>query len=239
MIHTAAERPDLQDRVDPEAIWPEYNRHGDVLNAHWGPALDGHPEFQFVLVDEQEEVLAEGHTAPVPWDGTVEGLPRGIDGAVEAAAARAGADALCALAAEILPEHRGKRLAATLLEAMKELAARHGIADVIAPVRPSWKERYPLAPIERYMRWTRPDGRPFDPWLRVHVQVGGELLAAEPRSMLITGSVAEWESWTGLALPESGRYVFPHGLAPLEVDAERDRCEYWEPNVWFRHRVAG
>jgi hypothetical protein len=56
-----------------------------------------------------------------------------------------------------------------------------------------------------------------------------------PRSMLITGSVTEWESWTGLALPESGDYVFPEGLAPLTVDVAADRCTYWEPNVWMVH----
>ena len=32
---TAAERPDLVDRVDFD-VWPAYNRHGDVLNRYWG-----------------------------------------------------------------------------------------------------------------------------------------------------------------------------------------------------------
>jgi hypothetical protein len=50
--------------------------------------------------------------------------------------------------------------------------------------------------------------------------------------------VAEWEEWVELPLPESGTYVFPHALAPLEVDREADRCEYWEPNVWVRHRIG-
>lgn len=30
-----------------------------------------------------------------------------------------------------------------------------------------------------------------------------------PRSLRITGTVADWESWTDLAFPESGDYVFP------------------------------
>ena len=62
-------------------------------------------------------------------------------------------------------------------------------------------------------------------------------LSAVPRSLRITGSVADWESWTGLPLPVLGRYVFPEGLAVLEVDRDADRGEYWEPNVWFIHRV--
>jgi hypothetical protein len=53
--------------------------------------------------------------------------------------------------------------------------------------------------------------------------------------MRITGSVADWERWTGLPLPESGSYVFPHGLAPLAVDREAGAAEYWEPNVWMVH----
>jgi hypothetical protein len=29
--------------------------------------------------------------------------------------------------------------------------------------------------IERYARWTRPDGTPFDPWMRVHTQLGARI----------------------------------------------------------------
>jgi hypothetical protein len=124
-----------------------------------------------------------------------------------------------------------------MIEAMASIARRHGFRDLIAPLRPSWKERYPLTPIERYAAWTREDGLPFDPWLRTHVRLGGELLRPEPRSLRITGSVGEWEGWVGMPFPESGRFVFPQGLAPLEVDREADRGTYFEPNVWARHRV--
>jgi hypothetical protein len=49
------------------------------------------------------------------------------------------------------------------------------------------------------------------------------------------GAVQEWEAWIDLALPESGDYVFPRGLAPLTVDRDGDMCTYWEPNVWMIH----
>jgi len=213
--------------------------HGDVLNAYWGRMLDELPEFQLVLYDEErDEVLAEAHTVPLAWDGSVEGLPAGIDGALPAAFEAREPTALCAMAAEILPAHQGKGLAPVVLNAMAALAREHGLRDVIAPVRPSWKERYPLTPIERYASWRRPDGLPFDPWLRVHERIGGELLKPEPDSLRITGTVAEWEEWTGLAYPESADYVFPQGLATLRVDREADSGTYWEPNVWVRHRVS-
>jgi hypothetical protein len=40
-----------------------------------------------------------------------------------------------------------------------------------------------------------------------------------------------------MAFRESGAYVFPHGLAPVEIDRDQDVGLYWEPNVWVRHRV--
>jgi len=91
-------------------------------------------------------------------------------------------------------------------------AARHrGFAHLIAPVRPSWKERYPSVPIERYVTSTRPDGYSIDPWIRVHQRLGGRLATPLRRSLRISGTVGDRETWTGLLLPESGDYDFPRG----------------------------
>ena len=240
-LYTWAERPDLAERGPAsEDVWPEYNLHGDVVGEWWGPLLDELPEFQFALYDEAADaVLAEGHTGPLAWDGDDATLPDGIDAAIVRAveARRAGGtvDTLCALAAEVAPDARRGRLAGELLRGMSELARRAGLRRVIAPVRPSWKERYPLAPIERYVTWRRDDGQLLDPWMRLHERLGARVSTAIPESLLITGSVADWERWTGLAFPESGAYVFPHGLAPLRVELEADLGTYWEPNVWMIH----
>jgi GNAT superfamily N-acetyltransferase len=223
-------------------VWPEYNQHGDVLNRYWGRLYDEFPAFQFMLYDESTgEVVAEGHTAPCVWDGTLDGLGDGIDSMIIAAfEARARCDrptALCALAAEIRPGFQGRGLAARMLEEMAAVARTHDLANLIAPVRPSWKDRYPLTPIERYVTWTRDDGEPLDPWLRVHTRFGGQLAKPVPRSLQITATVAKWEQWTGLRFPDDGVYTFPDGLAPVTIDHAADRGEYWEPNVWVVHRV--
>ena len=106
---------------------------------------------------------------------------------------------------------------------------------MIAPVRPTLKQRYPVTPIETFAAWTRADGLPLDPWVRTHVRLGASVLGCAPRSQTITGSVAEWESWTGLDLPSSGEYVIPDGLALLSVDRDADTGVYHEPNIWMRH----
>ena len=97
------------------------------------------------------------------------------------------------------------------------------------------KERYPLTPIERYVGWRRDDGQLFDPWMRIHERLGARVARPLPESLRITGTVAEWESWTGMAFPESGEYVFPEGLATVHIDREADHGGYWEPNVWMVH----
>jgi len=100
-------------------------------------------------------------------------------------------------------------------------------------VRPTWKERHPLVPLEEYMHWTREDGLPFDPWIRLHARLGAEILTVAERSLDITGSVAAWESWTGMPFPEDGDYVVPGGLVPVRFEDGVGR--YVEPNVWMRH----
>jgi GNAT superfamily N-acetyltransferase len=243
-LFTWAERPELAERGPASAdVWPEYNRHGDVVEPLWGPLLDELPEYQFALVDEDDAVVAEGHTGPLAWDGDDAHLPSGIDDTLRqvVTARRDGSavDTLSALAAEVGPGARGRGLAAELLAGMRELARRQGLQRLIAPVRPSWKERYPLAPIERYVSWRRPDGVLLDPWLRLHVRLGARISTPLPRSLLISGSVADWEQWTGLAFPESGAYTFPQGLATVEIDRDSDTGTYWEPNVWLVHPELG
>jgi GNAT superfamily N-acetyltransferase len=238
---TWAERPDLAERGPASAsVWPEYNLHADVFDDWWEPLLDELPEYQFALYDEAADaVLAEAHTGPLAWDGDDRTLPGGIDDALARVVAgrRAGGpvDTLCALAAEVAPDARRGGLAAELLRGMREVAGRERLQRLIAPVRPSWKERYPLAPIERYVTWRREDGELLDPWMRLHERLGARVATALPRSMRITGTVGEWETWTELAFPESGEYVFPHGLAPVTVDRDADLGTYWEPNVWMIH----
>ena len=182
--------------------------------------------------------MARARSVPLHWDGTLEDLPPGIDGAI----ARgfdddAEPNTLCALLISVPTSARGGGVSGDALRAMVEIARRHGLANLIAPVRPSWKERYPIAPIERYAGWRRGDGLLFDPWLRVHERAGGEVLRPEPQSLRITGAVAEWEEWTELPFPETGEYVFPGGLATLDLDREQDVGRYWEPNVWMCHSV--
>jgi hypothetical protein len=239
-----SERPELWDDLGglTDEVWPEYNTHGEDLNKYWRRLYDDFPEWQFILYDRDDQlVLAEGHTIPVAWDGTDEDLGPGIDATVAAAfelrAVGGQPTAVSALAAEIPPRHQGRRLSPVILRAMASLAAEAGLPHLIAPVRPSRKDRYPTIGIERYARWLRADGTPFDPWVRVHTGLGARIGPVIPRSLHIAGTVGEWERWTDMPFPETGDYVFPAGLTTVHIDRETDLGEYWEPNIWIIHTI--
>ena len=238
-IATVAERPELTDPAWERTrdTLPEYNNHGDVLGRYWGRLTEELPEYQFHLLGEGDEILARARSIPVRWDGRVEDLPGGIDGAIARGFDDRAATALCALVIMVPRDVQSRGLSTKALQAMCELARRHRLGSLIAPVRPSWKERYPLIPIERYASWRRADGLPLDPWMRAHERIGAVVLKPEPRSLRITGTVAEWEEWTEMSFPQTGEYWFPGGLATVEIDRRSDRGRYWEPNVWMRHEV--
>jgi hypothetical protein len=241
-FHTAAERPDLWEQVRSQQlfrdVWPEYNQHGNHTPAYFGVLVPRFADFQILLVDDRSSrVVARGRTIPFRWNGSLDSLPQGIDAlGLQAVQEDGAATALSALAAEVGQAAQRSGLSSLVIAAMATIARTHSLGTLVAPVRPSHKDRYPLTPIERYAEWRRQDGLPFDPWMRVHARIGGRILRAEPCSMHIFAAVESWESWIGMTFPEDGQYVFPASLAPLTVSGGEG--DYWEPNVWMQHDVA-
>jgi hypothetical protein len=238
-----AERPDL-DAAHQDlnvAAWPEFMLHDPVVHAHFGSLFTDFLPWQCSLLDPVGEVIAGLNCAPLRWDGTADGLPEGWDDQLLRTVAdlRSGAYAntLGALQVVVRRDRRGSGHAGLMIGAMRALAAEQGLPALIACVRPTGKDRYPLIPIERYAAWTREDGLPFDPWIRLHVRLGGRIVRAEPASMRMEGTVAEWQAWTGLSMRDSGSYLPEGAAAPVEIDVEAGRGVYLDPNVWIVHRV--
>jgi GNAT superfamily N-acetyltransferase len=240
LVASYVDRPDLAERTgEVEDVWAEFI-HQATFNRYWHRLREDFPEFQLVLFDdERDAVIGRGQTVPFRWDGSVDDLPDGVEGVFQRVFEqdRGAPTTLSAAVAVVDPRRQGEGLSARIVEGMRSLAARHGLDALVAPVRPTLKARYPLTPIERYLAWRRPDGTLFDPWLRVHERLGAQILGVCPGSMVVTGTVAEWEEWTGMAFPDSGWYVVDQALVPVEIDRERDVGRYVEPNVWMRHPI--
>ncbi|MER5752792.1 GNAT family N-acetyltransferase [Streptomyces sp. NPDC002088] len=219
--------------------FPQFITADRLGKEYIGRVREWFADLDLMLVDEDGVPVAGGWGVPIRWDGQVESLPTGYSQtlvqAVEGRERGAEPDTLVICGAIVTPSLKGRGLAGRTLTTLREVGREAGLSRVLAPVRPTTKARYPLTPIDSFMRWRRPDGAALDPWIRTHERMGAQILAGAPASQTMTGTVAEWESWTGLVFPESGEYVIPDGLSLLRIDRDADEGVYQEPNVWMRH----
>jgi hypothetical protein len=240
-IVTAADRPDLDDQAAAafREKWPEFIFHDDVPKKYMGRVEEHFSRYNIFVLDEGA-VVSGGWGVPLAWDGTVADLPEGYDAAlvrsVEGHEAGNPATTLSFMAAAVAKTHDRRGLATVALTELTRRALEDGLQHVIAPLRPSWKHRYPTFSMAEYASWVREDGLSVDPWIRTHQRMGATVLAPAPRSMVIEGTVADWEGWTDMVFPASGDYVVPDALGLVNIDRERDRGVYVEENLWVQHR---
>ncbi|MFD4762756.1 hypothetical protein ACFWOJ_29015 [Streptomyces sp. NPDC058439] len=239
-IVTSSERPDLKDRAQAalRGGWPTFVLHDPLSNTYRHRVETYFATFDVLLV-EGNDVVADGRAVALCWDGATATLPDGYDGALVKAVAGHEAsirpDTLCIMAVTVQSDRMGGGLAGKVINALRDRALESGLQRVIAPVRPALKAKYPLSTMEEFASWQRSDGLHLDPWIRTHQRLGATILAPAPRSMVIPGTVAEWEKWTNMAFPQTGQYVVPDALDLVEIDRERDRGVYAETNLWMRH----
>lgn len=219
--------------------WPAFIGADALAGRHLPAVRRLFGDLEVVLLADDVPVAA-AWGVPIAWTGAPEDLPAGYGDALARAvacdAAGGSPDTLVVCAAQVRPDAAGSGLAAQVLAGLVETGTAAGLERVVAPLRLTGKHRYPLTPIERYARWTRPDGSAFDPWLRTHLRMGARVVGTAAASQTFTASVAQWEAWSGLSLPDDGAYVVPDALAPLHVDRAADLGTCVEPAVWVRHR---
>ncbi len=219
--------------------WPAFITHDEDVKPFLDRRVEYFSDLDYYVLDDDGAVIAGAWCVPLRWDGSVRELPAGYTDllkiAVEQREKQTVPDTLALMAAVVRPDLKRAGVASRAVALLKAEATSRGFQRMLAPVRPTLKCRYPLTPIQQYMRWRRSDGALLDPWLRTHERAGGKLLAPAPASQQFTGTITEWERWVDLPLPDSGRYVFPEGLDVLVVDADADHGAYVEPNVWVRH----
>ena len=231
---------ELQKRLG-SATWPEFMQHDEIVNKYWPNLYTHFLNFQFALLDNNE-IIGIGNTVHLNWQKSFLELPdTGLDWAIEKACTdyKHGLDSNLLIGLQILinEKFQGHGLSFEMLKIMKNIGKMNGIDTIVLPVRPTLKSNYPLIQIDDYIKWQNNDELPFDPWLRVHIKSGGEVVGICKRSMDISGSVSEWEKWTGLIFPGSGDYIIDKALIPVNIDKKNGTGKYIEPNVWIMHKT--
>ncbi len=241
LVHTIDQRPDLRHGVNAlhNESWPAYFEGNDATQNYWDRIYREYPELQLVLTDEQDCIVAAANAVPIYWDGKPETLHDGWDSAVESAfISEMTPNTLCVLAAVVDSGSQGEGLSYAALNAMKQLAVSEGFEEILIPVRPTMKKISQTMDLLDYCSQRDENGKASDPWLRVHENCGGTVIGYCEKSQLITGSIIQWQHWSGETFTDSGSYELDDTMQPLYIDLADDCGTYYDQAVWIQHDVA-
>ncbi len=240
-VRKLSEFPEAESEIGilSQESWPEFLLHGSVSG--WHSLFDRFADYQILFFDREKNLAAVGHTVPIHWNGSYQDLPNDISAVIQRAEQNLekniSSNTLTALAAMVKPQYRQKGMSQKIIEAMLQLAADNRLDCLVAPLRPPLKCKYPLTPFDHYVEWKRDDGLPFDPWIRLHTNMGANVLGIMEESLIVKGSISDWELWTGMKFIESGQYVVEGALQPVKIDVENNQGTYTEPNLWVCHKI--
>ncbi|HHL3492522.1 TPA: GNAT family N-acetyltransferase [Legionella pneumophila] len=217
-----------------QKIWPDYQR---IKKDHILKLYSDYPLYQW-LSHYNGEVVAIINSLPVAFDQSLDSLPQeGLNWVLSHLESTIPnpSNYLAAVSVTVNPAYQRLGLSKLLLNRLKASAQEAQYKALIVPARPSQKENYPLISIEDYLQWKKADNTIFDPWLRVHAQLGGKIAYPCQQSRMITANVAQWEQWLGHPLLQTGQYLVKGGLNPVIINKEEDIGIYIEANVWVIH----
>lgn len=224
-------------------VWPEFMLHDSVANENWHELLERFANYQLALHDTRENrVAAMGNSFPLRWDAALEDLPdEGWDWAFTEAVKNheqgIAPNVHCAIQIIIHPDYQGQGLSLPTIAAMRSITRAQGLQCLIIPIRPSEKSKYPLIQMDDYVKWKNDNELPFDAWMRIHVRAGARIIKVCHSSKTIRGSRSEWEAWAKMEFPQSGQYIIPGALNPIELNLDKEEGVYIEPNVWVVHNA--
>ena len=236
---TALEKNDLISRGNEivSEIYPEFMMHDEIANVWFHQLYEKFPEYQYWLWDKGK-IVGIGNSIPLHWDDNLKNLPEeGWDWAIvkgfKDKEKNIKPNLLCALSITVNPEYQRKGVSSEMTKTMVQIGKKNNLDFLIIPVRPTLKKDYPLIEMDKYILWKRKDAKLFDPWLRVHKKLGGKIIKVCAKAMKISGTISDWEKWTGMKFPGDGEYIIKGALNPVKFI--KGKGNYIEPNVWVKH----
>jgi GNAT superfamily N-acetyltransferase len=215
-----------------EQLTPAFLLNDLVNIAHWPRLYQEFPHYQLGIIDTiRQTVIGVVNTIPLAWHAPLSELPEeGWDWAL--ANAHADGNWLCALLAAIDPAYRRQGLAQQGLRAAKLMGHELGHQGMLVPVRPTRKAEFVHLPMAAYLKKRNSEGKIFDPWQRLHLEMGAHLIKICHRAMTIQLSWAQWLEYG--AVGTADELTIADGLVPIQRQTDGSGL-YVEPNVWLVH----
>jgi len=228
-----------KDQIDEltSSYYPEFILHDQITTTYWDKIYDLYPQFQLAY-SKDHKIIAVGNSVPLNIENynnfNIDGWDWALEQSIFQYNNQIKPNVLVGLSVVIDNEHQGKGKSKVVLSDFKKIAIQSGFDRVIIPIRPINKHLYPLMNLEDYIN-QRINGLHIDPWIRTHENLGGKIICICKNAMNISGTIKEWEDWSGIKLLNDGKYHIQGSLAPLEVDIAKNYCIYNEPNIWIEY----
>lgn len=220
--------------------FPDVILNSKVVRNAWDKVEAYFPDYQRILLGDQDEIVGFINTVPLHYDKPLKELPdEGWDWLMHQSVydyeVNKYPNCLAGLQVIVTRKYLGKGISRQLIAEGKAIKDRNRFDKFVIPIRPTLKHLYPAMAMEEYMDM-KEDGKIFDPWIRTHVKSGAKLIKVCSNSMTVRGDIAFWERLMGKKLSASGKYPVPGGLNLVAIDIETDKGEYMEDNIWICYK---
>jgi len=202
------------------------------------PKLDERfPEYQILAFNKIGKLIGFLNTLPIYWDNPLKNLPdTGWDWLIQKGFSdyndNVPVNTLGAVQIIVIKEFLGQGYSKIILNRAKQLMDDFKLNRFILPIRPTLKHTFPELTMAEYLN-KRVDGLYYDPWIRVHLRNGAQVIKVCSNSMNVMGSVQYWEKFAGHSITESGKQIIDGALNPIIIDLDQKQGEYQEENIWI------
>ena len=128
----------------------------------------------------------------------------------------------------------GQGFSKVIIAEGKKRIAQFGLSQLIIPIRPTFKHKYPQMEMEEYIGLKKNE-QVYDPWIRTHIKGGAKIIKVCKNSMNVKGDLNFWKRLIGKELTSSGMYKVNGALNPVRIDLENQSGEYREENIWIHY----
>lgn len=236
---SVAQRPALRAHMNliHHGTWPRYFAGSQVLTRHWEDLYRLFPQFQFCLLDKDDNVACVANGIALYWDGQQASVPSGWDAGVELAmrqhAQGVTPNTVLGLAGIVADHFQGQGLASALVQGFRALARQQGLEHFLGPVRPVGMSEG--VSVERWAQLRDDNNEPLDFWLRTHLRLGARELGVATHSQKIEGTLAQWQAWSGVRFDRPGAWTIDETLQAVQVDLQNNLAVYHDPSIWVGH----
>lgn len=239
--YTLAQQPQMLRLMNSihHDTWPRYFEGSPFLSKYWKRLINEFPEYQFCLLDKENNIATVANGIPFYWSGEKSTVPSGWDEGVELAFQQKTQgiqpNTIIGLAGIVRSNYQGRNLSTQIVRGFRALAKMHKLDHFLGPVRPVGMFDHGIKDVHIWAKSRDKNNEPLDYWLRVHERLGAKNLGVAPQSQLVEGSLDDWEKWTGQRWNTSGEYYLEDTLQSIEVNVEKNYARYFDPSIWVSH----